>query len=297
LRKLTLGAHHRLTKKSGEEETMILGSRRWRARALSMLLALLPPSYAEARIAKLDIIRIESPAFEGRSFGTVGTYDKIVAQAAIAVDPADPHNAGIVDLALAPKNARGLVEAVSEVEILRPSDPAKANGLLFYEVVNRGRKLSFQLFDDAPAAGVLATADQVGNGFLLSRGYTIVWAGWQGDVAAGEGRLTFAPPVLTGVTGPSREEFVFDNAFNPVVAPLTYAVADGAEAKVSLTVREHADDQRTTPAGLSFTFVDLKHVSITRPATADEGAIYEFIYEAKNPMVMGLGFVVTRDLV
>ena len=52
-----------------------------------------------------------SPAFEGRSFGAVGTYDRIVARATIAVSPDDPHNTVIVDIDRAPRNAQGLVEA------------------------------------------------------------------------------------------------------------------------------------------------------------------------------------------
>ena len=51
-----------------------------------------------AKVVKFDIVRVESPAFEGRSFGAVGTYDRIVARATIAVKPDDPHNAVIVDL-------------------------------------------------------------------------------------------------------------------------------------------------------------------------------------------------------
>jgi hypothetical protein len=254
-----------------------------------------PP--AEARVATLEILDVQSPAFGGRVFGAVGTYDKLLARVTIAVDPADPHNAGIVDLSLAPRNAKGEVEAVSEIEILRPSDAAKANRRLLYEALNRGRKLSLTLFNDAPGGSVLITAEQAGNGFLMERGYTVVWAGWQGDVQPGEGRLTFAPPVVPGVTGVSREEFVFDTAMSPAGARLTYPAADLDPAHAKLTVREHADDARQTPADLHFAFDGPAHITITKPAGFDGGAIYELIYEARDPKVMGLGFAVTRDVV
>src|SRR5664279_4401694 len=78
-------------------------------------------SPAAAKVAKFEIVRVESPAFEGRSFGTVGTYDRIIARATIAVAPDDPRNAVIVDLDHAPRNPQGLVEAVTDVEILRPT--------------------------------------------------------------------------------------------------------------------------------------------------------------------------------
>src|SRR4051812_39905864 len=55
-------------------------------------------SPALAKIQKFEITRVESPAFEGRTFGAVGTYDRITARATIAVFPDDPHNTVIVDL-------------------------------------------------------------------------------------------------------------------------------------------------------------------------------------------------------
>jgi len=79
-----------------------------------------------AKVVKFETVRVESPAFEGRSFGAVGTYDRIVARATVAVSPDDPHNTIIVDLDRAPRNAQGLVEAATDVEILRPT--VAANG-------------------------------------------------------------------------------------------------------------------------------------------------------------------------
>jgi hypothetical protein len=81
-----------------------------------------------AKVIKFEIVRVESPAFEGRSFGAVGTYDRIVARATIAVKPDDAHNTIIVDLDRAPRNAQGLVEAVTDVEILRPTNAASGTG-------------------------------------------------------------------------------------------------------------------------------------------------------------------------
>ena len=52
----------------------------------------------------------ENPTFEGKSFGPVGPYRKIIGTASGALDPNDPHNAMITDLQLAPRNADGLVE-------------------------------------------------------------------------------------------------------------------------------------------------------------------------------------------
>jgi len=89
-----------------------------------------------------------------------------------------PHNTIIVDLDRAPRNAQGLVEAVADVEILRPTVAANGNRRLFYEVLNRGGKLGFALFNDIPAVRQRSSPrpPTPGNGFLMNRGYTMVWA-------------------------------------------------------------------------------------------------------------------------
>jgi hypothetical protein len=139
-----------------------------------------------AKVVGFEVVKIESPAFGGRSFGSIGSYDRILARATIAVDPLDRHNAAIVDIGLAPRNAQGLVEATSEVEILRPTDPAKGSDKLLFEVLNRGRKPGLALFNDGPGKDDLADPANIGSGFLMERGYTLVWAGWQPDVPPGE---------------------------------------------------------------------------------------------------------------
>jgi hypothetical protein len=253
---------------------------------------------AAAKVVKFEITRVESPAFEGRAFGTVGTYDRIIARATVAVSPDDPRNKIIVDLDRAPRNAQGLVEAVTDVEILRPTVAANGNRRLFYEVLNRGGKLGLALFNDNPVVvNDLVKASDAGNGFLMNRGYTVVWSGWQGDIAPGAGRMTFSPPIVPDVTGLAREEFVFDQMDNPAKATLSYPAADLDPAHTELSVRQRETDPRSTPPGLQAKFDSPTTISITRPEGFDAGAIYEFIYTAKDPKVMGLGFAATRDIV
>jgi Alpha/beta hydrolase domain len=251
-----------------------------------------------AKVVKFEIVRVESPAFEGRSFGSVGTYDRIIARATIAVAPQDPHNTIVVDLDRAPRNAQGLVEAVTDVEILRPTVAANGNRRMFYEVLNRGGKLGFALFNDIPAVvNDLAKAADAGNGFLMNRGYTMVWSGWQGHIAPGAGRMTFSPPIVPDVTGLAREDFIFDHTDNPASATLSYPAADLDPAHTRLSVREREADPRARPAGLEVKFEGPNRISIKRPDGFDAGAIYEFIYTARDPKVMGLGFAATRDVV
>jgi len=251
-----------------------------------------------AKVVKFEIVRVESPAFEGRSFGGVGTYDRIVGRATIAIAPEHPLNSVIVDLDRAPRNAQGQVEATTDVEILRPTVAANGNRTLFYEVLNRGSKLGFTLFNDLPAVtNDLVKATDAGNGFLMNRGYTVVWSGWQGDIAPGSGRMTFSPPVASGITGLAREDFIFDHTDNPAGATLSYPAADLDPAHARISVRQREGDKRSTPAGLEVKFESPTKISIHRPEGFDAGAIYEFIYTAKDPKVMGLGFAATRDVV
>jgi Alpha/beta hydrolase domain len=251
---------------------------------------------AGAKVVKFEIIRVE-PAFEGRVFGTVGTYDRIVARATVALSPSDPRNAIIVDLDRAPRNAQGLVEATADVDILTPTNAANGNRRLIYDVVNRGTQRALVYYNDGPAGNDVSKAAAAGTGFLMNRGYTVVWSGWQGDLGARANWKTISVPVVPNVTGLSREEFIFDHTRNPAVATLTYPAVDLDPSKARLTVRQRESDPRVTPADLSFTFEGTDKVSIKRPAGFDAGAIYELIYQAKDPKVMGMGFAATRDIV
>ncbi len=70
-------------------------------------------------------------------------YITITARAYGEVDPTHPLNAIIQDIRLASGNVRGMIEYSMDFTIFRPPDGG--NGLLFYEVVNRGWPLSAQL--------------------------------------------------------------------------------------------------------------------------------------------------------
>src|SRR5215212_97532 len=183
----------------------------------------LSPVGLRAEVVRFNIVE-RGPAFAGRAFGDVGPYERITARATIALDPSDDRNAVITDLAKAPRNPDGKVEATADVVILRPADPTHGNGTLLLDVPNRGRKLAPQLFDDSsqPGANNAQSADDAGIGFLHRQGYTMVWVGWQGDIPSRTGQIALTAPVLKGVTGPAREEFVFDNTTNPARAPLTW---------------------------------------------------------------------------
>ena len=257
-------------------------------------LALGAAGAAPAQVTRFEVLSVERNALEGRSFGEVGTYDLINARVTVAIDPADRRNAVIADIGMAPRNAAGKVEVVSDVRILRPSDPKRGNGELFYEAVNRGRALASNVFNDA-ASNDLSKAGDAGNGFLMRRGYTLVWSGWQGDLKSAPDTLALSVPTLTGVTGRITAEFVFNNGTTPAVASLAWPAADLDTA--TLVVRARWNDPAASPADMSLRFVDPSHVEIKRPAGFDAGALYQLDYLARDPKVLGLGFAATRDIV
>lgn len=249
---------------------------------------------AEARVTAFDVTSTK-PVFYWTNYGAGGAYERIDASARFAVDPASPRARAIVDVDKAPVNAAGEVELSTEVAILRPVDPAKRSSTLFYEVPNRGRNLSFMGLNRATSVTIPSTVEEAGDGFLMARGYTLVWSGWQSGLA--DDLLNLTLPKAEGVVGPSREEFIFDEAEAVSTATLTYPAADLDPAKATLTVREKESDERQTFDGLSFRYLSPREIEITRPASMDAGAIYEFIYPAKDAVPSGLAFLALSDLV
>ena len=132
---------------------------------------------ADARITQIVLGAPTSP-FGSTSFGNVGGYEQIDGVAFGELDPHDPLNAVIQDIALAPLNARGNVAYSTTVSILKPVDESRGNHTMLFEIVNRGNKLDPGFFN----VGVTAL-NPAGDGFLENQGFTLVWGGWQADLA------------------------------------------------------------------------------------------------------------------
>lgn len=149
----------------------------FRRTAISLLL-LAAPLHAEA-------VRIEVSAradvLAGRSFGAAGPYEKLSGTIYFAVDPRNRVNQIITDLDKAPKNAAGKVEFSSDFYMLKPKDHSRGNGTLLHEVSNRGGKGMMRFFNLADGSLDPQTQAQFGDGFLLERGFTLLWVGWQFD--------------------------------------------------------------------------------------------------------------------
>ncbi len=243
------------------------------------------------------------------------------------LDPADPRNAVIQDLGLAPRDARGMVAYETEVEWLAPADKSRGNGVLLFEVNNRGNKLALAAFNgvaaDTPARNALSSA---GDGWLMRQGYTLIWWGWEMDVRPGWNRILMPEIVAKGrdgstVTGIVRSELItpFPTKSLPpsrsqqVLAPPPDSYAGYPTASTdnrtpfpdgflpTLTVRAREQDPRVPIPNTAWRFgdcsagpVDAGHLCY--PGEFQPGRLYELIYRARDPLVQGIGFAATRDL-
>src|SRR4051812_12122454 len=139
---------------------------------LALLAATALTAPAEARITRLEINTVE-PAFGGQAFGTTGVYERLLGKAYGEVDPKDAKNAIIQDIALSPRNARGMVEYTTDLETLRPGARQKGNGPLFFNVVNRGNKHG--IVSDVPQRpadlGDNNALKNAGDGWMMQQGY------------------------------------------------------------------------------------------------------------------------------
>jgi hypothetical protein len=104
------------------------------------------PSAADARVTRINITTVESPTFDGASFGAVGQYERIEGTITGEVDPNDPLNSVIVDIGLArPRNANGTLGYSADFQIVRPIDWSKGNHRVVFDLPNRGRLTAVKL--------------------------------------------------------------------------------------------------------------------------------------------------------
>jgi len=265
----------------------------------AVVFALLMATTVEARVVRLRIDRREV-LLEGRAFGLAGPYEKLVGRVDFALDPELAANRMVVDLPLAPRNDNGEVELQADFYLLKPVDPARGNGVLFYEAGNRGRKRILQTFQSASSSEDPETVAEIGNGSLMAQGFSLLWMGWQWDVP--EGRMRMEMPVATqggaAIRGLVRGNFIGERGSTASLADRghrAYPVLDPESSEHQMTVRRGPFDPPETLARERFRFVDASTVALD--SGFEPGLIYDVVYESENPRVVGTGLAGTRDLV
>ena len=267
------------------------------------------------------------PFADGHEFGKTGSYEKLTGWASFAVDPKDRAQQSVVDIEKAPVNEEGLVELSAEFLMLLPVDTNKGNKRLFFDWGNRGNMRALQFFNDAPHSNNPTKASHAGNGYLMRRGYSFLWGAWQGDVLPGDGRLTMKLPVATEkgrpITGTVQQEFIPGSptacfALSGRAATRSHPTVSRDTTKARLTKRRYAEGERIiipsdeweyaqVISGAGMSGETTRGSSETAILPSDEfiylhsgfqpGWIYELVYQAKDPLIMGLGHVAVRELV
>ena len=146
-----------------------------------------------------------------------------------AFNPKNPENRKIIDLDLAPRNANGEVEALSDFVMLRPKDPARSAELAVIDIVNRGGITTFVFNLGRKPSATQQSAEFYGDALLMKRGVTIVALGWQWDVPPNTNVLNFGAPKVGStaapITGFVRADITIDSITSQI--PLAHSLAPG----------------------------------------------------------------------
>jgi len=282
----------------------------FRTFALSLIAVVLAAAPADARVVRVEIL---SRADIAGTFGSAGTYERITGRVYFAFDPKNPENRKIVDLDLAPRNSAGEVEAMSEFVMLRPRDPTQSADVAVIDIVNRGGITTFIFNLGRTGTASPLSAEFYGDALLMKRGVTIVALGWQWDVPPGGTALHFqAPPVGSAeqpITGLVRSDITIDSDTTSIplghsLAPtLAYPVADENDRSNVLTMRSDPLGPRSVVPRSEWRFArdsagkivaDARGVYM--PGGFKAGRIYEVVYRAKDPLVVGAGLAAVRDM-
>ena len=282
--------------------------------AVAILLSLLAADAGQAEVKRFEI-KSREPFAGGKSFGQVGAYDRLDGTVHFTLNPEARQNQDIVDLQHAPRDKDGLVRYSADLSLLVPQDLTKASGGLLYDVNNRGNKLALGFFNFASRSNRNdpQTEAQAGDGFLMKQGLVVVWSGWIGELLPGDSRLRLHAPTTKGsgkpLTGPVRYElYTAEKATSVAVnggGHGTYDPVDPLLQQATLTKRRRPEDPRVVVARDQWTGTwekateeaRLSQLTVTMEKGFEPGLLYELIYQAKNPLVMGTGLTSVRDLI
>ena len=260
---------------------------------MAWCLCVVLPATAAADVTRVEITRREP-------VGTSG-YEKLVGTVHFAVNPRTAANSVIADLEKAAVNDAGRVEFSADLYVLRPLDPARSNGVALMDVLNRGRKMVLSGFNRGGTSDPATEAD-LGDGFLMQRGFTIVWVGWEFDVrragpAGPEERgagMGIRLPTARGVSDVVRASFTPNDAGPQTVGDLAgYRPLEEGARDTTLTVRDGEFGPRTSIARERFT---LRGNQVTLEGGFEKGRTYELVYRPTEWPVSGLGLAAYRDV-
>ena len=267
---------------------------------------------ADARITNINIIS-RTVDFGGRVFGQVGAYEDIRGTATGELDPGLSQNAVITDINLA-ERTNGKVQYTTTFTLRKPVDMTKASGVLAYEVNNRGRELLPDYLNEDVSAG-----NPAGDGFLYNTGNVFLWSGWEADLPFDPSTSTEAIQVPIAknadgstIVGPNLVRYISVQGnvnTQPLPPPNVPATLDTTTATLISIAHESNTGVQTGVVNIpssDWAFADCSstpfpgvpdptHVCLKNGF--DPNLIYQLVYQAKDPLVQGIGFAATRDIV
>lgn len=260
-------------------------------------------------LLQAEVLRIEiasrTQILNGQSFGDYGAYELIKGKVFFGFDPQNPRNSQIVDLKLAPTNVDGLVEAWGDLVVLQPVELERSNGVALVEVSNRGGKFSPSYYNRASKSRELLPddPDYWGDGLLMRQGLTVIWIGWQFDVPTHPHTLKlYVPKAInpdgSSIVGKVRSDWTLDAATDTLDLGHNGQIAYPAliDGKSELTVRDGRDAPKEIVPSDQWNFT-AEAIQIYAAQGFIPGKIYELVYEAKDPAIVGLGLAAVRDII
>jgi hypothetical protein len=274
--------------------------------AVVLAAAALAAASAQARVTKIVIDTRVSPAFDGASYITAGQYETLAGRAFGELDPNDPHNAIIQDIKLAPRNTRGMVEYAVSFQLVKPIDMSRSSGLLWHDVPNRGGRLTIVPAERALGDIGLSSGWQGDNSGRTVPGadndYVIVPVAKNPDGSPITGRVMGR---ILNVSGPNSRPMLVHN--NPL--PYRPASLDPRQAILVTHASESIDGvigatSEIAPQDWAFAKCSAENPFPGTPDPTqiclkngfDPRLLYQVVYTAKDPLVLGIGFAAFRDV-
>ncbi len=290
---------------------------------------------ADARVTRIVIDSTDTPLCLARNSSGVCTssdarYEQITGRAFGELDPNDPHNGLITDIQLAPRNTNGNVGYIASFIIRRPTGTIEPSGVMWHDVPNRGGDVAFPV-DSRAANDVQLLSGWQGD----NAGGTAVPAnvGCLPPCAPAFANHYVMVPAV-GVTGQILGRIVNRSGtnsqpLNVMGNPIPYLPATLDTTQASLvthtkeTLRGVATEGETISSG-DWAFarcgiqgtppinygafpgtpqdLDPTHLPGSLPVHVclrngfNPNKLYQLVYTAKNPYVLGAGTAAFRDV-
>lgn len=267
---------------------------------------------ATAASLAADVVRVvverRSVAWSGLGFGETGSYELIQLRLFFEFDPNDPDDRAVVDLALAPRNADGLVEAQATVWVLQPVEAQRRRGLAWIDIDPEGVGPASPLIA-AARRGAGVPADGPGDGLLLEEGLTLIQiemeeSGVPRVEAPGGGPVVARDSAGAEIIGWVRRRW-------EPSAPVDRLDLDVGEGWHHPVAMPEAPVHRLYVGAAGEAATDSVPAAEWRlaggPGAGDAQAVvleggfepnrsYELVYRARDPRVQGLSLAVLRDV-